>query len=496
MFIAILLSIVTLGSNLYGMPGYGFDTFNERLSFKPCLSYDLEWTGSFQTIAKLHKPIPRFEMESFVGRSLSSFSGIDSKSSAVLLKQLVGNHPTRHFQAYGFKVSGLKAQATNPQLTGDVWRSGDPSLIQARCGDRFVQSATYGGVLVVGFYFDFASRNQKNAFLNKYDLNHIGIETLFLTIDSESMSDLVRQLGVVAFQWGGDTSKLYNLTAGSEYRCRRDKLASCQKLAAELVDYVAGDGGFRDQINSIGPESALQTRALSADFEPYTVVDANVEQWNWPETAVSAKRQVIDLVGEIAESRRLVSTQLGGPMMQEDRDRIRGISHSLSRTASQVSEVVKRCQIHPESCAAGYSGLPDVVRNIDPNQYAGIVRADVESVCRFPGRYGSISADLAKIWAKYGLDPAECSYNFAYLKQVRTMDLSGLKLKRIDFLASLPRLERLDLSDNQIADGGPLLWLDSIRYLDVSRNRIKDTAELRQKFEREGIVFKYSGNPE
>lgn len=475
------------------MPGFGYNTFTERLSYKPCISYKTSWSGSYQTTAHLHQPIAPAAIEGFVGRKLLSFGGLKSRNSAVLLSQLVTNHPKRHFQAYGFKVSGLMAKAQDAELSGDVWQSGDAELILARCGGRFVRSATYGGVLVVGFYFDFPTQGHKREFVRKYDLSHIGIETLFSAISAEDLKSLVKHLGIVAFQWGGDTSRLYNLTAGQEYRCRPDRLENCRALTTKLVDYVVKTGGFRDQITGIGPEKAQATTPLARTTEPYSWLSEDGGGWQWPPDALAAKQQTLEVLGKVAESQRLVASQLSGPMMAADRRRLDGMAQKLARYKALVLGVVSSCKAAPASCSAEFAGLPEAVRTLNPDAYAGIVRLDVETICRFPERFGQVALDLAKLWAKFELDPKACSYNHDYLRQVRTLNLSGMGLRRIDFLASLPKLERLDLSGNNIADGQALLWLDNIRYLDISRNEIKGIQALRDKFERDGIEFKYDG---
>lgn len=492
----LLGAIASVGPDAKAYPGGGYNTFIERTSVKPCLTYQLAWEGQYKTSARIHKPLTLSQLALQLGQRRGSFRWLASRQSKGVLDRVFSPSPSRHYQLYSVEVSGLKAAVSSPKLDPKVWPTTDPGMALARCGDRFVKTATYGGLLVVGYYFEFGSAINKSEFLARYQLQAMGIEGLYSSIAKEDLVGMVSQVGLIAFQWGGDPAQLSKLVSGNQLLCHTRRLEHCEAVNQQLVDYVISPGGFRDQVLAIGPDRAIATEPLSQELATYSSVGSNTPDWHWPPGQLRAKKELLTTLARVNTARSRIAPPLGSHYGRPHQVRLQAARDQLARYGAKLNDALSNCRQTPNLCPDQAAATPIEQINQMLAQVALLERPPhLIGICSYAHRSTAVRQDLSILFGKFGLADGDCHYNFQYLNQLAHLDLTASGLRRIDFLAPLSNLRSLILAGNQIKDADALVHLTRLTKLDVSNNKIEDLSKLKGVFQREGVDFRYSGNP-
>lgn len=497
LFIAALLSFMAaLSPEALAYPGGGYNTFTERTSLKPCVHFDLAWEGQYQTTAHIHQPLTQPQLAQQLGQRRGSFRWLASRQSKGLLERIFTPSASRHYQLYSVEVSGLKAVVKGPRLNHQVWPAHNPESALARCGDRFVKSAIYGGLLVVGYSFDFHSAANKSEFMSRYQLADLGIEGLYSTIARKDLTSLVSQVGLVAFQWGGDPTQLTKLVSGNQLLCHTRNLERCEAVNQRLVDYVVAPGGFRDQVLAIGPDRAIATKPLSLELAAYSSVGSEMPDWLWAPEQLQAKKVLLGITARVKMARVRIAPPLGTHYRRRYQVKLEAARALLTRFGVRLKNALARCRQKPAICAEELEQAP--IAQIDQTliEVASLVRPfHLLGICHYAHRSTQARQDLSLVFKKFGLEDDDCHYNFNYFQQITHLDLAAMGLRNADFLAALSQLRSLNLAGNSIEDADALVHLTHLTKLDVSDNNIKDLSKLKAVFATEGVDFRYSGNP-
>lgn len=497
LFVAALLgSVAAIGPDASAYPGGGYNTFTERTSIKPCLTYELAWEGRYETSARIHQPLTMPQLAQQLGHKRGSFRWLASRQSKVLLERVFAPSNSRHYQLYSVEVSGLKATVTGQKLNPEVWPANNPELALARCGDRFIKSAIYGGLLVVGYYFDFRSAANKTEFLSRYQLPDLGIEGLYSTIAQKDMTSLVSQVGLVAFQWGGEPTQLSKLVSGNQLLCHTRNLERCDAVNQQLVDYVVSPGGFRDQVLAVGQDRALATEPLKQELASYSSVGSQTPDWQWPPEQGQAKKKLLAAAGRITMASSHFAPPFGAHYDRPYQAQLQAARDRLAHHGAQLGVALGNCRQSPALCPDQAEAIPFEQIDQTLSRLAALERPlHLVGLCLHAHPSTAVRQDLSILFGKFGLNDGDCHYNFRYLNQLAHINLAEAGMGHIDFLAALTNLRSLNLSGNQIKDADALVHLTGLTKLDVSNNKIGDLTALKGVFQREGVDFRYSGNP-
>lgn len=475
-------------------PGQGFNSFSELSSYLPCVEGDISWKGEYFTKAFLDSPLSKKKFFKLVEKTRGGLKFSRFFNSSHLISTLNYENENRLSLIYLVSISGLKSYFANEKINLKVFSKKNQNLTLARCGDRYISETEYGGYLAVIYYFDFSSKREKEEFEKKSVLQYVGIEELINRMEESEIENYRMTFGLTAIQVGGNPNKLIELTGSDIFTCGIKNLENCKKVSKNIVDYISNKDGLYDQIVKTPKNQLINQTPMYFELKSYSHLDPDIKDWEWSSNNISSKNKLVEIYQKIVKANSAINYRKDIDYSNSYLEELDFLGMTMNRNLFDIYSEIKTCRKYPKKCFQLSKLIIKKFENFDANKLP-IPKSHFLDYCLVPSLDIDIYHGIQKTLQTYKLNHLGCNDSYKYLKESQFLDISGQKIKKIDFVQNLPELSFLILGDNKIKDPDAILSLNKLIYLDLSNNNIADLTEIRKKFSKPKIVLKTKGNP-
>jgi|GEM_PF-6320965 hypothetical protein len=465
--------------------GQGYDlrngTFLER-----CWMGEIAYAGAQQAQIQLETSL----QEEDVLRNISAtFEGgadllLVSGSIKTTVSSLFQGRRYRETLIYSVEYRGKNALLRDPTLRPDkaTLRSRDPERFRAVCGDSFVTESLFGGQLYLFVHIDFLNQDQRDEFKTKVKVSALGFSKTKTISQDSGWTDRSAVVTIEATQIGGDPKYLTRLMSAHRNQCQLADMSGCEGMIDSLFRYATAEGGTAFPAQMIMTEfqndqaSEMQPALLAVKTQSVAPREAR----NNRDRGILAGRLSI-LEADESWLRQKISLYPKDSARSKDWQQF--LASVLRPSKDRVLRMVYFCQVS----AGNTCNIETMMPSSEWNNYLevrGILEPDYGFVDACLVRSGdegievTVSALLA-LWGHKNRTTAACEQVAQQLRSVKTLDLSGKQITRLEPLSEAVELEAIDLSRNNLQSIAVASRWKKLRWINLQTNQIVTLEPLR-----------------
>ncbi len=457
----------------------GVNSFSNEVR-NTCLAGDVKITGALKTQDFLNVPASNSDLvKAILGEasgtpaSFSPFGGLDNiptiEQDSVSL--------SLHFNVL---VTGIKTEPNALRLSDigkQVIKLGQAE-IRNKCGDQFVHTINWGGMIGIVTTFRFSSPAMKDRFIKDARLDIAGLEDLTAKLDFATRNFRERvNIDLKVFQIGGQVSKLIQRVGVDAMQCSIENTAACQAMVERFRKYIVEDQGFRTQLNSAAVAGVL-TNLAPMSFQSARYADNGLTELQIPSIAEAIKKAKQDIIKahdksmmdnfQLANAKLIVSNP--GELV-----RLNDLETKVKANIAEENNTKSLCLRNPESCPQNVKSMKFARKTFDSSELKP--RLTFVEHCAIGG-YTDADVTTVRVLLEKA-STHDCQQAFDFFQSSPFLDLHGFELTTIDPLLGFKSFSQIDLSRNSITDISILKDMPYLRSLDISYNQVKSVEVLK-----------------
>lgn len=469
-------------------PGLGQAYHSANAKFLDrCWSGEVQYAGQSVSTLKFEHSLSREELERDIqasfegGIQLFIVGGSVSSTVASQLKEA----RFRETLIYKAEVQGRTALVSGARLLPAyaAERERDPELFKAHCGDAFVSQIHLGASLYILVHFDFVDQSQLDQFRTQIKISVLGFSRTKTIAKDIAWNDDTAQISIETLQLGGRPELLAARLGPAPPRCKLSQMEACAARIETLMDYAIGQGpedfpAQAAQLDLAGPRPSVRSLRL-------TDADAARSREARSDAPKLAREifETLDADGKVL--RELLAIYPSGSARHRSFRAL--LEDSLSPLRDRIYRYLHACQAEPSAC----EGIKNFVSPASWSSYQEkrkilAERSSFVDFCLLPTEDPGLGSLVTSVLSELGYSreerarsPFVCEAAEARLTRLKSLNLSGRGLARLEALGAARALETLDLSRNALRDLGLLRSLKQLRVLDLSHNQLDSLFALR-----------------
>lgn len=494
--------------------GKGYDMEQERFT-GDCVTGTNSFAGASKSSIVFERSLSATEMSDSLGFAVGAkaryglISGEAAASFAASSSSDDYSEATVYSAQYNFKNVKLNYTGLTPvgqKAHGDgqyAWENWATT-----CGHEFVEQIQLGARIMISAKIDFSTREDKQSFAASFKIKGPAFSV------STELNKASRRYGktasvvIRAFQLGGDVSRLSAIfgvgtnakvevggrTVHALLACSMDNIAACTQVLDNALTYATDTrdpGAFPNQIKpDYNPQSPNGPAELAYITKP------------WKDLAIYPPPPLIAAIVKTARDelsrhfelllklRARVVALTSGPFRLSPRQhgQLESVAGGLNEDLKTVMAVATVCYSNPGECPNQVANLkaqlksdPSIVLDIHPEIFAQWCDSFLADVLK--------RSEKKTVEPLYNIGISElnlekttdvCGEAERELLEHREINLSGLKIRTLLPLASLPHIQTLYLSNNEIEYLSSLSGFSQLHILYVNGNKIESLEPLAQ----------------
>lgn len=233
-------------SSVQMSPGQGWSSDNDSISPAVCYNALSVTKGNQSSVLKFESSVSTsslkeiFNVEANLSAGYSIFKG---SSQTDYFNQIKDDEYSFSINYY-YKVSQTVSMtySFNPEtilseVGQGIYRNGENPQFRLFCGDHLIDQYEEGAGLIYTIRINFTSKESKKTFQTNLKADYSLLSATGKFEKEATNSSITATLKILAYQFGGDPTKLTKVLSNEVTSCSIENIASCQKTTEALLKY-------------------------------------------------------------------------------------------------------------------------------------------------------------------------------------------------------------------------------------------------------------------